>query len=85
MYDQNKSNLTGKNKCSICGKEGNCCTSKNTDCINRTKITQLVKAGVLPVVRKDIAALAKRVDCMNIIKVTPIQPEREKKLYMEGQ
>ena len=49
--------------------------------MNRTKITQLVKASVLPAVRRDIAALARSVNCMNIIKATPIQLGREKYLY----
>ena len=44
--------------------------AKSVNCMNRTKVTQLVKASVLPAVRRVIAALAKSVDCMNRTKVT---------------
>ena len=55
--------------------------AKSANCMNRTKVAQLVKASVLSAVRRDIAALAKSVDCINIIKATPIQPGRKNNLY----
>ena len=50
--------------------------------MNRTKLTQLVKASVLPAVRRDITA-ATSINCINIIKATPIQPEREKPIWKD--
>ena len=77
LYDQNKSNSAGKNKCSACGEEGHRRTSKKCQLYRQKKVTQLVIASALPAMRRDIAALAKNVDYMNIIKTTPIQPGRK--------
>ena len=54
--------------------------AKSVDFKIRTKVTQLVKASVLPAVRRVIATIAKNVNRINRTKATPIQPG-EKNLY----
>ena len=58
--------------------------AKSVDIMIRTKVTQLVKASVLPAVRRVIAALAKSVNCMNIIRATPIQPGRKTPIWKDS-